>query len=254
MSKTTTAMFVVAAVACATPALADGSGYGFGAPEPGPGDGLRDRVDQLLGCAAFLPAAREVQCAADLDAAVTACMQAMYSPGRGDLTQAEWDECFGDLPYMCGDEPTPGCLQVADARFDGWRESTGPNRGVHHERTAPSRRDQDRRPGPRSETGELQVAGGGQGSNHEGTNSDTGGGSFGRDVAAGTGAIAGNRVCGAACGVAAGAATGYAYDRMQGGDGRGCCQGDRGAYNDTDREKSQNERSGDGSTGTDQGY
>jgi hypothetical protein len=167
MSKT---MFVVVAVACATPALADVSGYGFGAPEPGPGDGLRARVDQLLGCAAFQP---------------------------GDVSQQEWDECFGDIPYMCGDEPVPGCLQVTAARFDGGRESTGPTRGIHHERTAPSRRDQDRRPS--SELGELQLAGGGQGSNHEGTNSDTGGGS---SAATSAGGVAGGAIGRACCGTA----------------------------------------------------
>jgi hypothetical protein len=37
------------------------------------------------------------------------------------------------------------------------------------------------------------------------------------------------------------------------GDGRGCCQGDRGSYNDTDPEKARNEQPGDGSTGNGNG-
>jgi hypothetical protein len=54
-------------------------------------------------------------------------------------------------------------------RYDGGRQSTGPNRGVHHERTAPSRRDQDRRPSSEL-MGEFQVATS-SGSAHQGANS-----------------------------------------------------------------------------------
>jgi hypothetical protein len=226
MSTTTTAVLVVAAVACATPALAH--------------DGLRDRVDQLLGCAAFQP---------------------------GDVSQQQWDECLR-IPYMCGDAPTPGCLEVTAARFDGGRKSTGPTRGIHHERTAPSRRDQGRRPSSelgaslgasadsvaaRSAT-QLATSGG---SAHSGANANHNeGGSFGRDVATGAGAVAGNRACGAACGVAGGAAAGRGYDFMNRDPYRESDQhheggGRDGAYGD---DMSGGEAAGDGVTGGDQGY